>query len=293
MNYENNEKRTSKIGLIAGIVLLIIGIGMTIGTFFFFGPFLGFMYLIPGNILLFNSILCKMKKSIRILLDILLTIVVCVIVVFISISIWTKDDNNVSDEQTKEKLSLEYLNNTYSKQSDTFTFVSCGYDLVPGSNDKCFFESEKYNDEITVYLSKVDNEYHFADNYFKLYMKEDAENYFNNIVKQYVNAETKLRFSTAKFSNQELDFDDYISSGECSVDVYFISNKEVDSDDINSILNNIANDKIYGSFNFITTNDTTLLADYTLDEILNNQIELFVSKEVYDINYEFKIAKSN
>ena len=293
MNYENNEKKPSKLGLIAGIILSIIGIGMTIGTFFFFGPFLGFMYLIPGNILLFNSILYKTKKGVRILLDILLTIVVCALVVFVSTLIWTKDDNNVEDESIKKQLSLEYLNNTYSKQNDNFTFVSCSYDLVPGSNDKCFFESEKYSDEITVYLSEVDNEYHFADNYFKLYMKEDAENYFNNIVKQYANVDTKLRFSTAKLSTKELYFDDYISSGECMVDVYFISNKEVESDEINKILNNIANNKIYVSFNFVTTNDTNLLNDYTLDEILNNQGELFVSKEEYDINYDFEITKSN
>lgn len=241
-----------------------------------------------------NNLNISKFRTISTILNIIQLIIVIATIIFLATSFWPKNDNYLYYEQANQELTLEYLNNTYSNQNDTFTLISCGYDMYSGSNERCYFKSEKYNDEITVYITRYDDKYRLEDNYFKLHMKEDAKNYFNNIVNQYAKAETKIRFSNLRLTNGEyLYFEDFIGSGDCHVDVYFISNSEVESDDINSILNNIANDKIYGSFNFITTNDTNLLTDYTLDEILNNQSELFVSKEDYDINYEFKIIKSN
>ena len=81
-----NGKKDSKVNLFVGIILTIIGIAMTILTFFFFGPFLGFMFLIPGTTLLFNSIFSQSKKGIKILL----TIVVCVITIIISVLFWQR-----------------------------------------------------------------------------------------------------------------------------------------------------------------------------------------------------------
>jgi len=240
-----------------------------------------------------NNINISIFRIIFIILNIIQLIIMILVIIFIITPFFEKQDNYVYDGQANKDLTLEYLNNTYYNQNDTFTLINCGYDLYPGSNERCYFKSEKYNDEITVYITRYDDEYRIEDNYFKLYMKEDAENYFNNIANQYAKVETKFRFSNLRLPNGEyLYFEDFIGSGECRVDVYFISNSEVDPNDINSILNNIANNKIYGNFNFITTNDTNLLSDYTLDEILNNQSEMFVSKEDYDINYNFEITKS-
>lgn len=194
-------------------------------------------------------------------------------------------------DESYEELTLKYLNDTYSNKNDTFTFISYQYDLFPGSHDCCYFKSEKYNETITVYFSKENNNYSFRDNYFQLYMKEDAEKYFYDISKQYQTIETKVRFSSPYLSNASSSFDEYINNGECNIDVYFISNNKFTDENINSILNNIINDKIYGCFNFIVTDDQNLLSNYTLDAILNNQSEMFVSNDKYYINSNFQINK--
>ena len=42
---------------------------------------------------------------------------------------------------------------------------------------------------------------------------------------------------------------------------------------------------------FIVTDDQNLLSNYTLDAILNNQSEMFVSNDKYYINSNFQINK--
>lgn len=190
-----------------------------------------------------------------------------------------------------ETLTLEYLNSNYSSENDTFTFINCGYDLFSGWNEQCYFKSEKYNDEITVYLSEKNDKYSFEDDYFKLYMKEDAEKYFCDIASNYTEIETKVRFISSSLSNPNSTFDAYINSGKCNIEVYFFSNTKLTNDNINTILNKIVNDKIHGYFNFIVTNDSDLLSNYTLDDILNRQSELFVSKEKYNIDSNLQIIK--
>lgn len=134
VNNINNDKKDNKTNLILGIILTVIGIGITIGTFFFFGPFLGFMFLIPGTILLFGSIFSKSKKSTKILLNIILTIVVCVIVIAISVLTWQNNneenniDNNIDnsnqniiEENTNQE---ENIKNDKRVGSDEFGYIT-------------------------------------------------------------------------------------------------------------------------------------------------------------------------
>lgn len=195
------------------------------------------------------------------------------------------------NEKIYEDLTLEYLNNNYSNQNDTFTFINCGFDLFEGSHDRCYFKSEKYNEKITVYVTKEDNNYSFECNYFKLYMKKDAEKYFSDISRNYPEIEIKVRFGEISLSNASNTFAEYINSGNCYIDVYFISHSTLKGNDINTILNNIANNKIQGYFTFAITSDSNLLSDKTLDDILNNQSQMFLSKETYYIDKNFKITK--
>ena len=51
-------------------------------------------------------------------------------------------------------------------------------------------------------------------------------------------------------------------------------------------------DKIYGYFNFDVTNDSDLLSNYTLSDILNNTSELLVSEEEYYIDSNLQIIKN-
>ena len=164
--------------------------------------------------------------------------------------------------------------------------------MFPGWNDRCYFKSEKYNEVVTVYLSEENNNYSFKDDYFKLYMKDDAEKYFYDIASNYGKFEIKVRFGSPTLSTQIYTFDEYINSGKCSVEVYFFSNTKLTSDNINTILNKIVDDKIYGYFNFDVTNYSDLLSNYTLSDILNNTSELLVSEEEYHIDSNLQIIKN-
>ncbi len=192
-------------------------------------------------------------------------------------------------EPPYEDLSLDYLNDRYASEHDTFTYINCGYDVFKGWGDKCYFKSEKYDGDITVYISKNDDEYVFKDNYFRLFMKDDAQAYLENIIKPYSNMAVKFRFSSIK--EEYKTFDDYLKSGYCRLDVYFISNKSFNKNTIDIILKKIVSDKISGVIKFYETSDNNLLKDYDLDYVLNNQRELIKAKQEYGIdysNYEIK-----
>lgn len=85
-----NIKKENNSNLIIGIIISIVGILLTLGTFFFFGPFLGFFFLIPGTILIFNTLFYKYKKGMRLLFTILTSLVTWIIVIIIAVFIWTK-----------------------------------------------------------------------------------------------------------------------------------------------------------------------------------------------------------
>ena len=194
-------------------------------------------------------------------------------------------------ELSKEELTLNYLNETYESEHDTFTFINCGYDLFPGSNDRCYFKSAKYNGEVTVRLWKDGKKYSVSDdNYYQLYMKDDVQEYLENITKQYAKVNIKFRFASL-YENFKT-FEEYLRSGQLQLDVYFTSNNVFVENDIQSILNEMANQKISGTFSFIKTNDSNLLSNYDLDYILNNQRELIETKQEYSINLtNFQIEK--
>ena len=194
-------------------------------------------------------------------------------------------------ELSKEELSLNYLNETYASEQDTFTFINCGYDSYPGSNDRCYFKSTKYNGEVTVRLWKDGKKYSVSDdNYYQLYMMDDVQEYLENITKQYAKVNIKFRFASL-YENFKT-FEEYLRSGKLRLDVYFISNNVFVDNDIQSILNEMTNKKISGTFSFIKTNDSNLLSNYDLDYILNNQGELIETRQEYSINStSFQIEK--
>ena len=76
---EHKKSKGNKLNIIIGLILTIIGIGITIGTFFFFGPFFGGPILLIGSILLFSGILYKLKKIIRLIISILISIILGVL----------------------------------------------------------------------------------------------------------------------------------------------------------------------------------------------------------------------
>ena len=210
-----------------------------------------------------------------------------VILGLISILILTGCGNRPS----KEELTLNYLNEIYESEGDTFTFINCGYDLFSGSNDRCYFNSTKYNGTVTVYLNKNEGKYYiYEDNYYQLFLYDDVQNYLNNIINQYAKVNIKFRFNLPYGSYKSLD--EFLNGGNTGLDVYFISNTLLTENNIQSILNELANKKISGTFSFMKTNDKNLLSNYDLDYILKNQVELIEAKQNYYIDSKnFQIEK--
>lgn len=199
------------------------------------------------------------------------------------------------NKKTNEQLTLEYLSNSYSNYNDTFTYINCGYDLF-GSNQKCYYKSKKYNDEITIYITKENNNYSFEDNYFKLYMRDNANQYFYDISNKYIESSVKVRFDNLTLPsglNNESSFLDLVNNQKSNISVYFISKNTFSQTQIDSILNEIQSNKIMGNFKFIQTNDNNLLNDYSISDIVNNYSELIILEQNYEINSNFKINKIN
>lgn len=101
--------------------------------------------------------------------------------------------NNDSNKAEKTKdIALEYLNENYD---DTFTAL--GYSDGDWAYDYSVvnFTSEKYSKSFEVRVYEIDGNYSFKDDYFKLYMENDAVSYFKNTVNKYGKEnEIKVRF---------------------------------------------------------------------------------------------------
>lgn len=176
----NNVKLdNNKTNIIVGLILTIIGIGLTLGTFFFFGPFFGCPILIIGSILLFNGVLYKLNKVVKMIISILASIIICIIVIIISINVWTP--NYVSKEDT-----LKYLNDNYSLTDltltkeqelwdDKYTYYFTNNEL----NGKTFFVETEFD---------ANGEMVFKDNYiatkYEDRLKKQYSIYFDKIIKQ-------------------------------------------------------------------------------------------------------------
>lgn len=176
---EQKKSKDNKLNIIIGIILTIIGIGITIGTFFFFGPFFGGPILLIGSILLFSGILYKLNKIIKLIIAILISIIICIIVIIVSINVWTP--NYVSKEDT-----LKYLNDNYSLTDltltkeqelwdDTYTYYFTNNEL----NGKTFFVETEFD---------ANGDMVFKDNYIATKYEEKLEKqysiYFDKIIKQ-------------------------------------------------------------------------------------------------------------
>lgn len=186
---------------------------------------------------------------------------------------------------------FDYLNTNYE---DTFT--EKGYSSSNWAYDysTVTFSSEKYDDalvEVRIYKNK-DGSYTFRDDYFHLYMQNDAELYFTEFLNEINPLTIKVRFPNTIWSD-ELDgassFNEWKAKGKCSIDVYFITQYEIETSIQKEVVNKIAFEKITGLVTFLSTDEINNLRDETLDNILNNQNDFIKSKKDYYINSDFEI----
>lgn len=201
------------------------------------------------------------------------------------------NNNSNKAEKTKD-IALEYLNENYD---DTFTAL--GYSDGDWAYDYSTvnFTSAKYSKSVEVRVYEIDEKYSFKDDYFKLYMENDAVLFFKNIVSKYGKEnEIKVRFISPELPDSlstKATFSDYVASAKCNMEVYIISSSAFNESDINAILSDICNAKIMGNFRFTVTNDKDLLSAYGISEIVNEKADSIIEKKSYSINSSFKVVE--
>ncbi|MEE1060959.1 MAG: hypothetical protein UH080_03920 [Ruminococcus sp.] len=205
-----------------------------------------------------------------------------------------KSESRITPEDVKNRVigeAEEYLKENYP--DDTFTYVSGRSPNWAYQYYELAFSSKEYdNQKITVFAEpdeKLKNDdgltvYHYCDNYFQYYMKDDAEEYFYNIAKEHLGEEivVKVRFSNGLVNAENVSSDNFnINFNENNLRclVYFFDNKpfsEINSD-FEALVNKIASYNVTVKFYYIYTEE--------LEEIFNNNtIAFFDDYEQYSID---------
>ena len=191
--------------------------------------------------------------------------------------------NKNRPEEIKEK-ALEYLkryNDTfiakgYSSKSWAYDYATITF--IPGKYPESLVEVRAYKDE--------DGSYFFKDDYFKCFMEKDAIAFFDESYKDIVSKEVKVRFPNTIWSDEINDccsFGEWVSSGNSSVDVFYIAQSEFTAESKERLISELANKRIDGTVTFIVTSDTGNLKDYSLYDVLNNLRDIIKSKTKYEI----------
>lgn len=200
------------------------------------------------------------------------------------------DNKQNSPEEMRDK-ALNYLN---SKYDDTFTSKSYSSSNWAYEYASITFNSEKYPDfvvEVRAYKND-DGTYSYQDNYFKCFMHDEAVVFFESMVNDVEPLTVKVRFPGTIWSdelNKAVSFNEWVSNGNCTVDVFFITRQELADEDKDTVVHNIANNSISGTVTFLMTSDSNNLLDQQLDDILNAQSSYVESKSEYYINSKFEI----
>lgn len=201
------------------------------------------------------------------------------------------NNNSNKADKIKDK-ALEYLNANYD---DTFTALGYSDGDWAYEYSTINFTSEKYSKSVEVRVYEENETYAFTDDYFKLYMENDAVAYLKNIVSKYgKNTEIKVRFVSPELPdslNNKSTFSDYMASEKCNLEVYIISDSAFNDSDITAILSDICGAKIMGNFRFTVTNDNDLLSAYSISEIVNEKADSIIEKKSYSINSNFKVVE--
>ncbi len=223
-----------------------------------------------------------MKKAICFIMIILIAIGSCGCV---------NNNKQNSAEITKEKV-LEYLN---SKYDDAFEAQGYSSNSWAYNYSSVTFSSNRYNNavfEVRVYKND-DDSLSFKDNYYHLYMYDDAVEYIKDIFNDGT-AEIKIRFPGSVWSdelNEAKSFAEWKSFGNVAMDTFIITNAAVSDSAQKSLLDALVETKIKGTVSFITTAEQDLLVSSSLDDVLNNQSKLVDNIVGFYINSNYEIEK--
>lgn len=203
-----------------------------------------------------------------------------------------KQKYNTAEE--KKELALSYLEENYD---DTFTpegyMAACwayDYDLVT-------FTPAKYPDGVVnVEIHEEDGELLLKDNYFKLYMHDDAYKYLDDVISEVIDSynlffvELDEEELPPELDNQST-FLDYVASEQCYVNAYIVTSEKLEETEQIEILEEIAKNKIIGSFVFWVISDDDAISKYSFNDIVDEHYELILFEKEFYIEDDFSIEK--
>ena len=196
-----------------------------------------------------------------------------------------ENQNTISEEiQNIKEEAAAYLSNHYP---DTFspklyTPKNWAYEY-----ESLIFTSQKYPDaqiEVRAYKNE-DGDYRFKDNYFRSSMMADAVCY-GEFLLQGTPGVVKVRFPYTIWSDDlggANSFEGWKAQGTACVDIFVFSSTPLSAAMQREIVGKVKADRVYGSVQFVVTEDESLLCNKTLDDILNNQKEYVVAKKIYNV----------
>lgn len=186
-----------------------------------------------------------MKRGKR-LLAILLVLILSVSTA--GCSKFAQQNQSSSDTTSSKKMTLEdvkkrvineaseYLKKNYP--DDNFTFVSIGSTNWAYNYYRLSFKSEKYdNQQFMVYGSLNDESevtpYTYSDDYYQYYMKDDAEKYFYDLSKRYLDEDIVVKVIFAKeigstqSIKREKTFSENLKDDSVTISLYIFSEKNI------------------------------------------------------------------
>lgn len=209
-----------------------------------------------------------------------------------------KKDNKINNAEKIKNEALDYLNSNYS---DDFSPVELELKSIAYDYDTITFTSKKYNNQsLHVYRTKVDSEYTFSDDYFKLQMNNEANEYFKNLAEPILgDVEAKVRFTNQARPtklDKEDSFSDYLEAGEVFLELYVFGEDISIASTENKykvLIDEITKKKISMFVYFIAVNSKGKeeMKNISLTDLLASETELFLERKGYLIEKDLSVKE--
>ena len=193
---------------------------------------------------------------------------------------------NVLPESEKDK-ALEYLNTKYSAYEDTFTPVSYIPSDWSDPDSTVTFKSQKYDNQIVTVFIHSDKENSYSDDYYKLYMADEVEQYFINIAKEHgITAKVDIDIMGVEQQVEAGEtFEEYVNAGWGDVICYYFVKDSVKASNANAVVKELAKRKIRGTVHmYLYDSEKDLQEIISSEHFGSEKLTLLYSWFIWDEN---------
>lgn len=203
-----------------------------------------------------------------------------------------KNENAIAEKKKNEALeylSEKYLDDKFAEQAYRQSNWAYDYDVF-------VFHSNKYNADFSVYMEEVDSQVKFRDDYYTLYLKDDAENFYYKMCKDIINNtfSVKVRFNDDSINDStgKITFEEYISFPHSNIDVCFVISGDSDISAQEDIISRFIEKKYSESICFYRVDTIEEVESMNYDEVVNgnNKVEKLSR---YNINDDLSVTQYN